>query len=212
MPDGSVLYGADTRYDFRRGHLFEFSAGGRFLAAYDFGWDTTAAVFQSDGRTHVVIKDNHYDEKYGNYCLPLPSVPVSEVVCAATGVDAGPFYITQLDARLRPEWRFQNTNTESCARQPDGSLHCVSDQPNGFEWCINAPAVDEDGTVYANSEDGNLYAIPQGRRGVFNVPRQRTFLRLALSAAYTPLAISPSGLLFTENAGHLFVLGRARPA
>ena len=28
-----------------------------------------------------------------------------------------------------------------------------------FEWCVNMVAVDRDGVVYANSEDGNLYAI-----------------------------------------------------
>jgi hypothetical protein len=54
----------------------------------------------------------------------------------------------------------------------------------------------------ANSEDGNLYAIAQG-----GVEKQRIFLQLALGAAYTPLSIGPDGKIYTQNAGHLFVVG-----
>jgi outer membrane protein assembly factor BamB len=78
----------------------------------------------------------------------------------------------------------------------------VSDHPDGFEWCINAAAVDKNGVVYSNSEDGNLYAIAQG-----GVEKQRIFLQLALGAAYTPLSIGPDGKIYTQNAGHLFVIG-----
>ena len=72
------------------------------------------------------------------------------------------FFVTQFDPNLNIEWSFQNTNTLTCTRQPDGSLSGVSDHPDGFEWCVNAAIVDANGTVYANSEDGNLYAIAQG--------------------------------------------------
>src|SRR5262249_32635633 len=54
----------------------------------------------------------------------------------------GPYFITQLSADLTIEWQFQS--------------------PDNFEWCVNAPAVDKNGTVYANSEDGNVYVIRQG--------------------------------------------------
>ncbi len=95
-------------------------------------------------------------------------------------------------------------------RQPDGSLKCTSDHPNGFEWCINAPGLDANRTVYVESEDGHAYVIPQGHTGIFdmNTPGvQRLFLQLALGAAYTPLSIGPDGKIYTQNAGHLFVLG-----
>jgi len=124
----------------------------------------------------------------------------SYVACAPRGAwfDGaacdGPFFITQLDADLAVEWRFQNTSTDT-------------DHANGFEWCINAPAVDSAGVVYANSEDGNVYALPQGHSGVFTVPKQRRFLRLAIGAAYTPLAIGPDGRIYTQNDGHLLVIG-----
>jgi hypothetical protein len=40
---------------------------------------------------------------------------------------------------------------------PEGEPH-----PNGFEWCVNEPAVDARGNVYANAEDGFVYQIGQG--------------------------------------------------
>src|SRR5207302_5619759 len=119
---------------------------------------------------------------------------VSQVVCANTGEASGPFYITQLNAGLVPEWRFQNVDTSV-------------DQPNGFEWCINAPAVDGNGTVYGNSEDGFLYSIPQGHRGTFTQFKQRAFMGLSLGSAYTPTSISAEGVVFTSNNGRLFGVG-----
>jgi outer membrane protein assembly factor BamB len=190
-PDGSVLYGSYTRYNYARGHLFHFSSTGQFLNAYDFGWDSTPATAPHGGTYSVVIKDNHYDA--GSYCNSATYCPVAP---------QGPYYITQLTPNLAPEWQFRNTNTQSCSRNPNGTLTCTTTHPNGFEWCINAPAVDVNGIVYANSEDGNLYSInPNGTE------KQRIFLNLAIGAAYTPLSISGSGLIYTENDGHLFVVG-----
>ncbi len=209
LPDGSVLYGAYTRYNIARGHYFKFSSTGQFLASFDFGWDTTPAVFGDATDYHIVIKDNHYDEEAGFYCNPS-GIPPSNLVCASTGIPAGPFFITQLDKNLVPEWQFHSIETQSCTRQPDGSLSCVSDHPNGFEWCINAPAIDANNNVYAESEDGNAYVIPQGHTGIFDMTSpdvQRIFMQLALGAAYTPLSIGRDGKIYTQNGGHLFVLG-----
>ena len=209
LPDGNVLYGAYTRYNIARGHLIKFNgATGAVMAFFDFGWDSTPAVFSHDDTYSIVIKDNHYDEEGGFYCNP--SGGVSNIVCASTGIPAGPFYITQLNPNLIPEWKFHSTETNSCTRNPDGTLTCVSDHPNGFEWCINAPAIDADHKVYAESEDGNAYVIPPGHTGVFDkssLDVQRLFLQLALGAAYTPLSIGHDGKIYTQNAGHLFVLG-----
>jgi len=36
---------------------------------------------------------------------------------------------------------------------------------------------------------------------------QRIFLNLAIGAAYTPLSLSRDGKIYTENDGHLFVVG-----
>ncbi len=191
-PDGSILFAIYTEYDSFRGEMFKFSATGRFKGSYDFGLDVTPNVYSHDGTYSILLKENHYG--FGTYCT-------DPTFCPASG--NGPFYITQLAPDLTPEWKFANTTTESCHRNYDGTLSCVADHPDGFEWCINAAAVDKNGVVYANSEDGNLYAIAQG-----GVEKQRIFMLLALGAAYTPLSIGPDGKIYTQNAGHLFVIGR----
>jgi hypothetical protein len=184
LPDGGVLYGAFTGYNNSRGHLFHLSSRGSILGSFDFGWDSTPAVFGGPTDYKIVVKDNHYGTD-------------------PTGVDLGPFYITELDASLNVVWKFQNTNMSSCERRPDGSLGCTYDHPHGFEWCINAPAVDRDGTVYVNSEDGNAYAIAAD-----GTLRDAIFLDRSLGAAYTPVALDHAGHVFTLNSGRLFVIGR----
>jgi outer membrane protein assembly factor BamB len=99
------------------------------------------------------------------------------------------------------EWSFQNTNHQSCTRNPDGTVTCQTTNPNGFEWCVNAAVVDVNGVVYANSEDGNLYAISQG-----GVLKQNIFQNLAIGAAYTPASMDNSGRIYSQNDGFLFVV------
>jgi hypothetical protein len=183
-PDGSILYGTFSTYNGSRGHLFRFTAAGSFAGAYGFGWDITPAIYPHDGTYSVIVKDNTYSRD-------------------PNGVETGPFYIRQLSADLsKVEWSFKSTNTNSCRRISASRLACDSDHPNGFEWCINAPAVDALGDVYANSEDGRMYVIGQG-----GIERASVFTNLALGAAYTPLALGPDGRIYTQNDGHLFVIG-----
>jgi outer membrane protein assembly factor BamB len=183
LPDGGVLYGAFTAYNGSRGHLLKLDRNGALVASFDFGWDSTPAVFGGPTDYKIVVKDNNYGVDQD-------------------GLPRGPFNITQLDASLKPVWRFKNTSTQSCVRQPDGSMSCTEDHPNGFEWCINALAVDRDGTVFANNEDGHTYAInPDGTL------RDHIFLDKALGAAYTPIALDRAGHVFALNNGHLYVLG-----
>jgi hypothetical protein len=183
LPDGSILYGAQTGYNARRGHLMHFDADGNYLDAYDFGWDITPAVWEHAGTWSIVLKDNHYG--LGMYCTG------SDPACLPTQEE---YFITQLNADLDIEWRFRNTS--------DDGMHA-----NGFEWCINQPAIDADGVVYANAEDGRVYALPQGNTGDFTEPMASLSLELAIGAAYTPLALSADGLLYTQNYGHLFAVG-----
>ena len=58
------------------------------------------------------------------------------------------------------------------------------------------------GTVFANSEDGNLYELDRNGALVNTV-----FTNLAIGAAYTPLSIGPDGRIYTQNDGILFVIG-----
>jgi outer membrane protein assembly factor BamB len=183
LPDGSVLIGTQSGYNYARGHLFRFGAQGDFLSSYDFGWDITPAIRPHDGTWSVLIKDNHYNTNSGV-----------------------PFYdVTSLDATLQPEWSFQATNTQSCIRDSSGAISCVDDQPNGFEWCVNQPVVDAAGTVYLNSEDGNLYAFSTSGQELGHI-----FLDTALGAAYTPVSMGPDGVIYAQNNGKLFAVGVAR--
>lgn len=180
LPDGGVMYGTLDDYNFARGHLVKLDRDGQLASTYTFGWDSTPAVYQHDGTYSIVIKDNHY-------------------------LSGGPFYVTQLSNDLQIEWRFQNTTTQACVRQPDGTLQCDdgSAHPDGFEWCVNAPAVDARGDVFANSEDGRVYQIGQG-----GVLKTQTFLNQALGAAYTPVSLDPAGRVYALNNGELTVFGR----
>jgi hypothetical protein len=198
-PDGSIIYGTYTRYNYFQGHLMRFSSTGQFLAAYNFGWDTTPSIYSHNGTFSVVLKDNHYSDG-GSYCNDDTLCPPDRT--ASNPADPEAYYITRLSPSFMQEWRWQNTNTLSCTRQPDGSVTCTSDHPNGFEWCVNAAVVDGAGVFYANSEDGGLYVInPDGTL------RDHLFLQLAVGAAYTPLSIDGSGRIYTQNFGHLFVVG-----
>jgi hypothetical protein len=188
-PDGSILYGAYTRYNYSRGHLFRFNCNGDFLGAFDFGWDITPAIFEHDGTWSVIVKDNSYP--VGSYCGVL----------GFCGQGEAKYSITSLGPDLHREWSFRNTNDQACERLADGSLRCVSWR-DGFEWCVNMVAVDRDGVVFANSEDGNVYAIDRTGKEI-----GRIFLKTAVGAAYTPLSIGGDGRVYTQNDGVLFVTG-----
>jgi outer membrane protein assembly factor BamB len=177
----------------------KFAANGDYLGSYPFGWDLTPAIWRHGGTYSIVLKENRYDA--GSYCS-FPDSTCGRPRSTITPGDPEQYFITQIDAALDVEWKFRSTNTRSCTRQEDGSLDCVDDHPAGFEWCVNAAAVDADGTVFANSEDGALYAIAAG--GTQSASR---FLQLALGAAYTPLAIGDDGRVYTQNFGRLFVVG-----
>ena len=199
-PDGSIFYGAYSRYNYAQGHLMHFSSTGAYLGAYRFGWDITAGIVSHGSTYSVVIKDNQYGE-VGSYCAVESVCPSDRTVANSNGYPEA-YFITQLNHNLNVEWRFQNTNTFSCSRQADGSVICVNDHPNGFEWCVNGMAIDATGRVYANSEDGNLFALNPD--GTLN---QKIFQQLALGAAYTPASIGQDGKIYSQNAGHLFVAG-----
>ena len=199
-PDGTIFFGAYTRYNYAQGHMMHFSASGQYLGGYAFGWDDTPSLYQHNGTYSLLTKDNHYGD-VGSYCNVDSWCPPDRT--ASNPGYPEQYFLSQLSPSLTVEWQYQNTNHNSCTRQPDGSLSCVSDHPFGFEWCVNAPAVDANGVLYANSEDGGLYEINQGG-GL----RSTLFLNLAIGAAYTPVAIASDGKIYAENFGTLFVIGQ----
>jgi len=178
-PDGSILLGVNTAYNYGRGHLLQFSNTGKLKANYDFGWDSTPAVFSHDQTYSVVLKDNHYDN--GSYCNDPTWCPKAP---------RGPYYITQLDSNLVPQWQYKDPSVNKS-------------HPDGFEWCVNAPAVDANGVVYGNNEDGYLYAVQPG-----GTQAQRIFLDRTINAGYTPVSLGSDGMIYGENAGHLIAIGQ----
>ena len=181
-PDGSILFGADDGYNYGRGHLLKFDPTGNYTASYTFGWDTTPAIYPNNGSYSVILKDNHYDS--GSYCTNPTWCPKAP---------PGPYYVTQLDSNLIPQWQFQDITVNKS-------------HPNGYEWCANAAAVDGNGVVYADNEDGYLYAIPQG-----GTPVHKIFLERVISAGYTPTSIGGDGMIYTENGGHFIAIGNLFP-
>jgi hypothetical protein len=197
-PDGSILFGTLTAYNYVQGHLMHFSPQGQFLGAFGFGWDTTPAIYSHDNTYSIVTKNNHYTG--GSYCAVEESCPSDRTASNPASPEA--YFVTQLSPTLAVEWSFQNANTLSCSRDAQGNITCQSDHPHGFEWCVNASVVDKNGVVYANSEDGNLYAINQG-----GTLKQRIFQQSALGAAYTPASLGSDGKVYSQNSGRLFVVG-----
>jgi hypothetical protein len=202
-PDGSIYFGAYTSYNYFQGHLMHFDANGNFLNSYGFGWDTTPAFFVHDGTFSVITKDNHYGDSAA-YCFNDP------FWCNADRNTVSPdypeaYYITQLSPDLKVEWQYRSTNQQSCSRDANNNVTCVTtgDHTPGFEWCVNAPAVDSNGTVFVNSEDGWLYAIGQGGK-----VKDKIFQQLAVGAAYTPASLGTDGKIYSQNSGHLFVIGK----
>jgi hypothetical protein len=197
-PDGSILFGTLSTYNYNQGHLMRFSPQGQFLGAFGFGWDTTPAIYSHDGTYSIVTKNNHYG--VGSYCDVEEFCPSDRTASNPASPEA--FFVTQLAPSLAVEWSFRNSNTLSCSRDAQGNVTCQSDHPHGFEWCVNAAVVDRNGVVYANSEDGNLYAINQG-----GTLRQTIFQQSALGSAYTPASLGSDGKIYSQNAGRLFVVG-----
>ncbi len=198
-PDGSIIFGAYTRYNYAQGHYLHFAANGDFLHSYKFGWDCTPGIYAHGATFSIVTKDNHYGG-VGSYCNDDTICPPDR-----NATDPGypeQYFVSQLNHNFNIEWSYQNTNTLSCTRDQFGNITCVSDHPNGFEWCVNAFVIDGNGVVYANSEDGNLFALNQG-----GTLKKEIFQQLALGAAYTPTSIGSDGKIYSQNAGHLFVAG-----
>ena len=80
---------------------------------------------------------------------------------------------------------------------------CCSGQCESCRVTVVSGSVDDNGTVYANGEDGVLYGIKQG-----GAEADTIFLGEAIGAAYTPLAMDDQGRVYTQNIGRLFVIGQ----
>ena len=46
LPDGNILVGTQSGYNYGRGHTFKVNPQGEVLATYDFGWDMLHSEFK----------------------------------------------------------------------------------------------------------------------------------------------------------------------
>src|SRR5262249_21702542 len=138
-PDGSIYYGAYTLYNYAQGHMMRFDCQVNFLNSFEFGCAITPALDTHGGTYSVIQKNNHYGGQ--SYCDVEEFCPSDRNDQNSNGYPEA-YFVSSLTPDLNVEWSFQNTNTLSCTRQPDGSVTCVSDHPRGFEWCGYALAVD----------------------------------------------------------------------
>ena len=212
-PDGSIYYGAYTRYNYAQGHMMRWASTGQYAVAappcltttttcggFQFGWDITPGIASNGTTFAVVMKENHYGD-VGSYCNDNKICPLDRTATDPSYPEE--YFVSSISPDLSAiNWRFKSTNTQSCSRNADGTMSCVSDHPLGFEWCVNAPGIDSTGTVFFNSEDGWLYEVNSSGAQV-----NRVFTNLAIGAAYTPLSIGPDGKIYTQNDGIMFVIG-----
>jgi hypothetical protein len=195
-PDRSVHYGVVDNYNFSQGHMFKFDAKGNFLGSYPFRWDDTPGVYELTKR---IPSSPRIIATGGAYCF------YNNPVCAQA--PPGPNYITPFDSKLKVEWQFKNTNTESCRRKPDGTRSCINNMrlaSNGASICrLSMPTAMS--TRIASSATYTCFL--RATREPSPTPGGKPFLDLALGAAYTPLSIGPEGTIYTQNKGHFFAVG-----
>ncbi len=198
-PNGTILFGTFSRYNYGQGHLMQFSSTGQFLGAFGYGWDITPAIYSHSGTFSIVTNNNHFN--VGSYCDDAAFCPIDRTTTNPASPEA--YFVGELDPNLNVEWLFQNTNNQSCTRQADQSITCFPGASHGFPWGVNAPAVDKNGVIYVNSQDGNLYAVSQGGFLIGAIFQQQ-----ALPGTYVPASIGGDGRLYSLNAGQMFVLGQ----
>lgn len=136
-PDGSVIYGAYTRYNYSQGHMMHFSARGEYLHSYPFGWDITPAVRARANSYSIITKENRYP--LGSYCDNPNWCP---------SVRPSGFFVTRLGPSLHVEWTFEN---------PSGYEWCVSGPAIGADGAAYMNA--EDGILYAINPNGSLRSM-----------------------------------------------------
>jgi hypothetical protein len=67
----------------------------------------------------------------------------------------------------------------------------------------DSPVIEANGVVYANSEDSKPFAVAQDVSRAREISRQ-----LALDAADRPASIGGDQKIYSQNDGHLFVVGK----
>jgi hypothetical protein len=194
-PDGDVFYGVldNPPFNHGRGWLLHFNAD---LTATKtpgaFGWDDTASIvdaslvksYHGKSKYLIMTKYNDYAEDGG---AGLNKLAILDPNATIVNPVRGNLVMKEVLTILGPT--------------PDLNF----DQPGPVrEWCINTAAVDPiTKSVFANSEDGNLYRWDLSS----NKLTQVVTLTGGLGEAYTPTEIGADGTVYAINRGVLFAVG-----
>jgi hypothetical protein len=195
-PDGDVFYGVlgnpIRRHD-DRGWLLHFDAR---LSTVEipgsFGWDQTVAVVPASSVPSYAGSSSYLlVSKYNNYLLG----PHGD----------GRMEIALLDPHAAQRDRFSRVQVMREVRTALSPVHIPHSPPGtGYEWCINAVAVDPvTGSAIANNEDGHLY------RWDLDTGQLAENIRLgeARGQAYTETLIGPDGTSYAIQTGVLYAVG-----
>ncbi len=194
--DGDVYYGVlENPYPKHngRGWLLHYDATLATLKTPgSFGWDDTVslvpasliATYKASGAYLLMTKYNNY--------LGL-----------GNGDGMNKLAILDPNATQQDEY----SQTPVTVMKEVQTLLAPNKAPKGgvYEWCVNAAVVDAfTGSVFASSEDGNLYRWALAT----NVLGQKRALNAPQPEAYTPSLVGPDGTVYDINDATLYALGK----
>ncbi len=206
-PDNTVFMGTfGNTYNGSRGFLLHFS--GNLQTEYApgaFGWDDTVSIVPTSmdpsytgSSPYLIIS------KYNNYANAEVGEPYGgNGVNQIALIDP---YNTQLDPNYdaNPNLQVMAEVEGMSSPSPDIPNAEAGDPDAVREWCTNATVVDPaTDSVYINNEDGYTYQWNLGTDQVTNAVQVTS----GIGVPYTPTAIAPNGVIFSDNGGTLFALG-----
>jgi trimeric autotransporter adhesin len=208
-PDNTVFLGVFPNintYNGSRGFLLHFS--GNLQTEYTpgaFGWDDTPSIIPTSmvpsytGSSPYLILT-----KYNNYANAEVGEPYG-----GNGVNQIAIldpYNTQLDPNYDANSSLQVMKQVMTMQSPSPDIpNAEAGDPDAVrEWCTNGTVVDPaTDSVYINNEDGYTYQWNLGTGLVTNAVQVTS----GVGVPYTPTAIAPNGVIFSDNGGTLFALG-----
>ncbi len=208
-PDNTVFLGVFPNintYNGSRGFLLHFS--GNLQTEYTpgaFGWDDTPSIIPTSmvpsytGSSSYLILT-----KYNNYANAEVGEPYG-----GNGVNQIAIldpYNTQLDPNYDANPNLQVMAQVMAIASPSPDLpNAEAGDPDAVrEWCTNGTVVDPaTDSVYINNEDGYTYQWNLGTGLIANAVQVTS----GVGVPYTPTAIAPNGVIFSDNGGTLFALG-----
>jgi hypothetical protein len=165
-PDGRIYYGGHNGNGLSQGYMYEFSPDGQFLAYFDFGWDTTPAIFPDpDGDpTHYYLVQKY--NRYGD----------------------GRYWVTALDPNTNPMtivWQWELVGNEFCINAPavdqtgavyvlgeDGYLYRIAWGAQNVTRVFLDRAISAAYTPVSLGPDGTVYALNNGKVFVVGSARE----------------------------------------